>query len=582
MPEEHECLECGGPADTGCTVHGGRVCPPCWQLLLKTATSKLCDRIIESSGTGGLHPVVVSRVVATALTEPVDRLRVLFELNARGLGSNQAAGRRSDRLLALVRGLAANTAPRRTTPGRISSGFWAICSTCHQNRYIVGRKDEDSLCGACWVADERVQRPCLRCGQHDRLSWARLCRKCRGHDKIRSLFTDQRLEARPTLRMVRDQLLAAEGSYVHYMTKGRSWSVLSRLVVDERDITHEALDELLQPGAGMLRSFLVSTGVLPERDERLHSFELWIQRKSASITHMADRRAFTAFARWRHLRKARAREMTTAQIAGYRRELAQVRNLLDMLHSQRQSLSDLDQQTLDNWQSQGPFERWLVRPFLQWCRRNGVCRALVLYTPPVPPLPEVFRVSEADRTLALKRILDPEENSHSGLRLAAGLVIIYGFRSHTIARLQVADVVDTGTGVWIRLGPEPLQLPKELEEHARAAVRDRIVTRFGGKAEDSRWLFPGPFQDRPVGPDALRDRLRTVGVKPDEYRSAALGRIAQQLPSPVLSRLTGLTPITAVRWTSAVSASYARNLPGSGPGSIDQHPRVLAGPLDQR
>ncbi|KIA74140.1 hypothetical protein ANMWB30_13880 [Arthrobacter sp. MWB30] len=37
--------------------------------------------------------------------------------------------------------------------------------------------------------------------------------------------------------------------------------VLSQLIRDEPEITHEALDDLLRPGAGMLRSFLVSTGI---------------------------------------------------------------------------------------------------------------------------------------------------------------------------------------------------------------------------------------------------------------------------------------------------------------------------------
>lgn len=564
MPTENVCLECGGRADSGSTVHGGRVCSVCWQALLRTATSQLCDRIVELSGTGGLHPVTVSRVVATALTEPVDRLRVLFELKTRGLGPSKRAGRRSGRLVALVRCLAQNGAPPRILGNvsiSISSGFRGLCSTCHEGRYIVGQKDGDFLCRACWPADKRVQKPCIRCVMPDRLSRARLCRRCVGQDKIRALFTTTRVDNLPALRVARDKLLTADGSYLHNMTKYRTWTVLCQLVTQDQDITHEALDALLRPGPGMLRSFLVSTGVLPARNERLHSFEQWINETSGEISHAADRRAFTGFARWRHLRRARMQDLTEAQIAGQRRELAQVRKLLATLHSQGLSLQELDQKTLDIWQAEGPFERWRVRPFLQWCRRNGVCGPLVLYTPPAAPLPEVFRVPESDRTAALKRILDPYLDIPPGLRLAAGLVIIYGFRSHAIVRLTVKDIIDEAKGIWIRLGPDPLRLPEELEEYAREAIHNRKVTRFGGKTEDTHWLFPGPFQDRPIGPHALRRRLGGLGVKPEDYRSTALGQIAQQLPSPVLARLTGLNPLTAIRWNSAVSASYGRNLP---------------------
>jgi hypothetical protein len=136
-----------------------------------------------------------------------------------------------------------------------------------------------------------------------------------------------------------------------------------------------------------------------------------------------------------------------------------------MLHCQGQTLKELDQTTLDTWQAHGPFERWRVKPFLQWCRKNGSCQPLILYTPPARPL-------------------------------------------------------------------------------------------------------------------TIRKRLHTLGVKPHDYRSAALGHIAQQLPSPVLARLTGLNPLTAVRWNRAVSASQARNLPFTAPKNLasDGGPQVFPGP----
>lgn len=558
------CLECGSDAESGCGVHGGRVCSFCWQVLLRMATSRLCDQIIELTGRGAVHPITVSRVVATALPEPVDRLRVLFELKARGLRPDRAAGIRSDRLLGLIRHLAANDVPW-TVLGQIrfpaASGFHGVCVTCRKDRRIVGRKRGDLLCGVCWASDERVHKPCSRCGQPDRLSRTRLCMKCRCHDVVRALFTAERLNARPQLRAARDKLLSADGPYLHNMMKYRTWTVLCQLVTGEQDITHEAVDLLLRPGVGMLRSFLVSTGTLPERNERLHSFEQWIHRTSESITGETDRRAFTGFARWRHLRRARTHELTEAQYAGQRRELAQIRALLDMLHSHRMSLYQLDQTTLDAWQAEGPFERWRVKPFLEWCRQNKSCRQLTLYTPPARPLPAVFRVSEQDRAAVLKRILDPEQKIDPGLRLAAGLVVLYGFRSHAIVSLALTDIIDDSSGIWIRLGHDPLRLPDELEECARQAIRNRRVLRFGGMTEDTQWLFPGPLQNRPITSKALRDRLRTLDVRPEDYRSTALGHIAQQLPSPVLARLTGLNPITAGRWNNAVSASHGRNLP---------------------
>lgn len=74
MPAARQCLECGGVPVPGETVAGGPICSTCWQLLLRTATSQLCDRIIELANMGHyLHPVSISRVVATVLPDRADR-----------------------------------------------------------------------------------------------------------------------------------------------------------------------------------------------------------------------------------------------------------------------------------------------------------------------------------------------------------------------------------------------------------------------------------------------------------------------------------------------------------------------------
>jgi integrase len=315
----------------------------------------------------------------------------------------------------------------------------------------------------------------------------------------------------------------------------------------------------------MLRSFLVATGVLPERNERLHAFEQWILRTSQTITDDRDRRSFTGFARWRHLRKARGQDRTEAQFAGQRRELAQVRALLHILHAQGLTVNSVEQATMDGWLAGGPAERHRVKAFLEWCRTNGTGKTLKILPPPASGLPTVFLTPEHERAMLLGQILDPQKNIEPGLRLAAGLVIIYGFRSHEIRGLSLADITFTNETVWIRFGHEPLRLPEELGEYARQAAGRRRVMRFGGNAEDMQWLFPGPLHGHPIGAPALRKRLAVIGIRPHAARATALGQLAQQLPPPILARLTGLAPSTTVRWNAAVAASYGRNLPSNAP-----------------
>jgi integrase len=383
---------------------------------------------------------------------------------------------------------------------------------------------------------------------------------------VKALFTPEQLSKRPALENVRDILLDADARYLDKMVGGgRNWRVLHQLLASDADISHEALDAAGRPGAGMLRSFLVATGVLPERNERLHAFERWILRTSQTIADDGDRRSFTGFARWRHLRRARHQDRTEAQFAGQRRELAQVRALLHILHTQGLTVNSVEQATMDGWLAGGPTERHHVKAFLQWCRTNGTGKTLKILPPPASGLPTVFLTPEHERATLLGQILDPQKNIEPGLRLAAALVIIYGFRSHEIRGLSLADITFTNESVWIHFGHEPLRLPDEISEYARQAAGRRRVMRFGGSAEDMHWLFPGPLHGHPIGAPALRKRLRVIGIRPRAARATALGQLAQQLPPPILARLTGLAPSTTVRWNAAVSASYGGNLP-SKPG----------------
>lgn len=573
MPAAQLCLECGGFAIPGEAVASGHICLTCWQLLLRTATSQLCDRIIELADMGrNLHPISVSRVVATVLPDRADRLRVALELRVRGLAPCRASGKRSPELLALVEelredGLPPSVVGRRRNQG--ATGTSGICASCGKERFMAGRIDGSTLCSVCWRADERVVKPCLRCDEIDYLNRNHLCRGCRRRDELNALFTPELLSRRPSLRRARDILLRADASYLDgMMHKNSTWLTLCQLVTDGADISHETLDAIGRPGPGMLRSFLVVAGILPERDERFHAFEQWVQRTAKTVVDETDRRLFTGFATWRHLRKARNHCRTRGQLAGQRRELALVHSLLRMLHGRGLAVRSADQSNLDLWLATGPAERLRVKSFLQWCRANGACNTLVFPSPPVKYLTPVLLVPEHERASLLGQILDPQRDTDPGLRLAAGLVLIYGFTCHEITSLSIKDIILGQEAVMIRFGADPLRLPDELGEYARQTVARRHITRFGGATEDTQWLFPGPLHGDPISPFTLSKRLGTVGVRPREARGAALAHLAQQLPPPILARPTGLAPSTTVRWNAVVAASYAGNLPALEPPSI--------------
>jgi integrase len=539
------------------------VCPGCWKIALPAATTRLCHRVqglLED-----LHPVsapVVAQAVEAALPDPEDRLRVWFELDIRGLIPEGQTGRRSLRLLALVHQLrrAGVSLSLRGSP------VHGACGQCGSTRELRGRRKGIALCGDCWSTLPPLLRPCSRCDDVDYRSAPgrpRLCRECMFHDKIREAFSQDILREQPSLAGARDALLAADTTHWSRFFAGvTTWPLLKRMLAEGQVITHESLDSYGTPDQiKILRSFLVTTGALPARDERVVALEVWIAGTAKRIGHDEDRRSFVRFARWRHLRQARLKVLTESQLGWRRRELILVSRFLHSLHSSGCTLRTANQAHVDAWLAAGTKDRALIRPFLQWCRDNAITRIVHLPALPTSWLPKTAGLGEDRRQKLLSEVLDPAVELDPGLRLAAGLVLVYGSRPHELTGLKLQDFVVGEDTIHIRFGPEPLQLPEALEIPARAAIAARSVARFGGIGEDLEWLFPGPIHGRPVTTSTLTRRLRTIGVEPAPARSTAMGQLAMQLPPVILARLTGITVARAAVWHAATSASQARNLP---------------------
>lgn len=170
-----------------------------------------------------------------------------------------------------------------------------------------------------------------------------------------------------------------------------------------------------------------------------------------------------------------------------------------------------NQVTLDAWLADGAIERLQVKAFLRWCRANGVQTALSISSSVTAPLPAVFLIPEQERAMLLRKILDPQTEIEPALRLAAALVLLYGFRTNKIAGLLLTDISLGTEEVSIRFGAEPLRLPEELGTYARHAVDRRDITRFGGSTQDHEWLFPAPSTEEPSVRSLFPGACRPLG-----------------------------------------------------------------------
>jgi hypothetical protein len=113
-------------------------------------------------------------------------------------------------------------------------------------------------------------------------------------------------------------------------------------------------------------------------------------------------------------------------------------------------------------------------------------------------------------------------------------------------------------GLFICLGREPLLLPEPLAALARQLKeREYAPASTGVKLDSSRWLFPGLQLNTPIHEEAMRRRLRRLGITGRAARNAAALQLAKTLPAAVLADLLGVHEATAEDWTQLAARDWA-------------------------
>lgn len=433
------------------------------------------------------------------------------------------------------------------------------CIGCGRDARVSARTDQGPLCQRCARTSPLMFRDCRRCGTNGRLHYRRWCDRCYADDKIRELLPDDVVAADPMLATLRERFLAAdERRTLDAFRRNTTVAILREALVTTEPLSHELLDRLGTPGStAPVRALLAEHGLLPARDEHLVRFETWCQDRSAQIVDPDHRRLFERFVRWRHLRQLReqARPTGRRQSDGRRQELQQVLDLLGWLTNRSESLTMLDQPRLDLWLLEGPPLRRRVAAFLEWAASNGTCPRL--HVPPTRRTANTPTGASVDERWELLGKVLTAHGEDPRTRLAAALLLLFGIPVARLHSLRVTDIT-AADPVMIHLGSDPLELPDAIGQLAIAAREHRDAPRLLTDAGESDWLFPGQHHGAPLSRDTLTDRLTKFGIRARHARAGALASLAQELPAPVIARLTGLHIVAATRWAEAVVASNAR------------------------
>ena len=441
---------------------------------------------------------------------------------------------------------------------------WARCARCGQVRPVRGGSADQPLCATCTRPGPGFWRSCPGCGQPGRIHAGR-CARCTITRRLHELLGGQGGQIRPELQALYQALATADrpATVEAWLNKSAAPAIVRELA--GKELTHRALDEL---PAGKtvehLRAVLAAIGTLPERDEQMSRLERWTAWVIAERPDPGQQQLLQRYAVWHVTRRLRARlggsHATHNQVVAAQRHIKAAAALLDWLSARDLTLATARQGDLERWlASTQATHRTDVGNFVRWARKQKLTSlgfAATRWGGPAGVIDTEARWDQARRLLR-DATLKPED------RAAGLLVLLYAQWPATISQLTLGHVQATGDQVRIRLGREPVVLPEPLD----ALVLQLAATRRGhaaiGDQGTSAWLFPGGQPGRPISAFRMSERLRQLGIRPGQARSAALFQLATDLPAAVLARMLGIHISVAVAWQRAAAgdgAAYAAEI----------------------
>jgi hypothetical protein len=457
----------------------------------------------------------------------------------------------------------------------------ARCSRCGKAGRIRGGTKAEPLCATCTRPDPGFWTSCPICGEPGLIHASR-CARCALDRRLREVLGDGTGDIRPELQALYQALASAErpAAVEAWLNKSAAPAILHDLA--GKKLTHRALDELAggKP-AEHLRSVLVALGTLPARDEQLSRLERWTGQVIAERPGPGQQQLLHRYAVWHVTRRLRTRlggaHATHGQVVAAQRNIRAAVALLDWLTARDLTVATAGQGDLEEWlASAQATHRTDAGNFVRWARRHkltGLDFAAIRWGGPTGVTNTETRWEQA-RWLLHDSTLKPDD------RVAGLLVLLYAQRASAISQLTLSHIQASGSQVLIRLGREPVVLPQPLD----ALVLQLAATRRGhaaiGDQGTSPWLFPGGQPGRPISAEQLTERLRQIGIRSGQARSAALFQLATDLPAALLARMLGIHIPVAVAWQRASAGDWTayaaevsrRNRPAEPPADTDHRP----------
>jgi dsDNA-binding SOS-regulon protein len=416
------------------------------------------------------------------------------------------------------------------------------------------------VCERC--AGEKVRQVCRGCGVEETNYLAGRCARCVLRERVGELARSGDPVVVAALKGYLDALVENPKplSVLRWMSKSRGFQTLLELLTGARALTHEALDGVDRGQSTIfLRSALIRHGALGERHGQSAALAAFINREVLRVPDDPGRLTLRMFATWKvqhELARAERQGRVKRTAEHYARTLIRVAaDLLAWLSQHDMTLDDLRQEHLDHWLAEGSSQHARIRIFIAWAARHGITQRLIVPAPATRR--HVDPLDPHKRLRLIRRLLD-DESLDLGDRVAGCLVLLFAQPISRLVLLTKDDIQGHHGRLFISLGREPLLLPKPL-----AILVGRLKERQAGPAStgvklDSRWLFPGLRLDTAIHEEAMRRRLRKLGITGRAARNAAALQLAKTMPAAILADLLGVHESTAEDWTQLAAGDWAR------------------------
>jgi hypothetical protein len=444
------------------------------------------------------------------------------------------------------------------------------CVACGHEGVVPGVDEAGRpLCRSCSGITLHVD--CLRCGFEGWLCAGELCSRCWLADKVDALLQGPDGTTPVVLQPLADAIknMLSANSGVTWLRNRAVSKLLHQLALGEVELRHEALDALpASRTVEYIRGLLVQNGALVRRDERLATYQRWLETKLVTVDDAEQRRLIQAFGRWHlipHLRQQAEQGGVTPNTFLRAKQSSTVAiGLLAWLGARGRTVKDWTQHDLDAWFSAGPSTRKHALPFVYWAMNTRRARRLrvPLWEPRTHP-----KLGEQQRLEALRRLL-LDDGIALQLRVAGSLILLYGQPADRIAELSLDRVsAPDEDAVRVRLAADWVDVPEPLSTLVRAHLAGRPNMQTAAN-KDCPWLFPGNMPGRPMNVDGLVTKLRKVGVPVMATKTGAWQQFVREGPPSVLAEALGIAPVTAMRHAQRAGADWLRYAALRSPGMV--------------